>query len=138
MITARIVNIDRDYEQELGLRYGLGINHKQTSADGLVIDQPSNGLFSHNAGLAIFNISKNIALSLELSALETEGHADIISSPKLLTTNQQSASIEAGQEIPYQQQAYGGNTNIAFKKAVLRLEVTPQIVFSNSRMSLKV
>ena len=66
-------------------------------------------------------------MDLELSALESEGRAEIIASPRLMTTNQQSAVIESGQDIPYQQATSSGATAVAFKKAVLSLKVTPQI-----------
>jgi type IV pilus assembly protein PilQ len=65
---------------------------------------------------------------MELAALENEGHAKIISNPRLLTVNSKPAYIEAGAEIPYQEKTSSGATNIAFKKAVLSLKVTPEII----------
>jgi type IV pilus assembly protein PilQ len=72
-------------------------------------------------------LGDNILLDLELSALESEGRAQLISSPKLITTNQQPALIESGEEIPYQESTSSGATAVSFKKAVLSLRVTPQI-----------
>lgn len=66
-------------------------------------------------------------LDLELSAIETEGRADIVSQPRVITADGQTASIESGTEIPYLQASSSGAANVAFKSAVLRLEVTPQI-----------
>ena len=66
-------------------------------------------------------------LDLELSAIETEGRAEIVSQPRVITADGQTASIESGTEIPYLQESSSGAANIAFKSAVLRLEVTPQI-----------
>lgn len=66
-------------------------------------------------------------LSLELSALESDGYADIIATPKVLTADQQTARIASGSEVPYQEATSSGATSIAFKEAALSLEVTPQI-----------
>jgi len=66
-------------------------------------------------------------LDLELSAIEKEGRAEIVSQPRVITADGQTASIESGTEIPYLQASSSGATNVAFKSAVLRLEVTPQI-----------
>jgi type IV pilus assembly protein PilQ len=77
-------------------------------------------------GLALANLGP-ILLDLELSALEEEGHTQIVSKPRVVTANQQKAIILAGEEIPYQQSTSSGATSIEFKKAVLSLEITPQI-----------
>ena len=66
-------------------------------------------------------------MDLELSAIETEGRAEIVSQPRVITADGQTASIESGTEIPYLQASSSGAANVAFKSAVLRLEVTPQI-----------
>jgi len=66
-------------------------------------------------------------LDLELSAMEAEGKGEVISNPRVLTSNQKSAYIETGTEIPYQEATSSGATSTSFKKAVLSLQVTPQI-----------
>ena len=66
-------------------------------------------------------------LDLELSALQAEGAGEIIAKPSLVTANQQAATIQTGEDIPYQEKTSSGATNVAFKKAVLSLAVTPQI-----------
>jgi len=66
-------------------------------------------------------------LELELSALESDGVADIIATPKVLTADQQKARIASGSEVPYQEATSSGATSVAFKEAALSLEVTPQI-----------
>jgi len=66
-------------------------------------------------------------LDLELSAVETDGHAEIVSQPRVITADGQTASIQSGTEIPYQEASSSGATSISFKSAVLKLEVTPQI-----------
>lgn len=77
--------------------------------------------------LSIFNSAANRFLALELSAMEADGQGKIISSPRLITADQTKALIEQGTEYPYSVTAPNGATTIAFKKAVLKLEVTPQI-----------
>ena len=66
-------------------------------------------------------------LDLELSAIETDGNAEIVSQPRVITADGQTASIQSGTEIPYQEASSSGATSVSFKSAVLRLEVTPQI-----------
>lgn len=66
-------------------------------------------------------------LDLELSAIETDGRAEIVSQPRVITADGQTASIESGKEIPYQEASSSGATSVSFKPAVLKLEVTPQI-----------
>lgn len=100
----------------------------------LNLDLPANPLSlatPATIGLALAKINDNILLDLEISALESEGLAELISSPRLITTNQQSAVIDSGQEIPYQEATSSGATAVAFKKAVLSLKVTPQITPDN-------
>ncbi len=92
-----------------------------------LVAAPANLANPATLGIALAKINDNILLDLELSALESEGRAELISSPRLITINQQSALIESGQEIPYQEATSSGATAVAFKKAVLSLKVTPQI-----------
>ncbi|CBL45917.1 Fimbrial type-IV assembly protein, outer membran secretin [gamma proteobacterium HdN1] len=66
-------------------------------------------------------------LDIELSALESEGRADVVSTPKVLTADQQKAKVASGTEIPYQEASSSGATTTSFKEAVLSLEATPQI-----------
>ncbi len=66
-------------------------------------------------------------IQLELSAMQREGRGEIISSPRVVTADKNKATIKVGTEIPYQEQTGQGNTNVAFKEAVLQLDVTPQI-----------
>jgi type IV pilus assembly protein PilQ len=77
--------------------------------------------------LSLFSASANRFLNLELSALESEGKGKVVSSPRVITTDQTKAEVEQGVEIPYQQATSSGATSVSFKKASLRLEVTPQI-----------
>jgi type IV pilus assembly protein PilQ len=80
------------------------------------------------ANFAIAKLNNGSLLDLELAALESEGRGKVISSPKLLTADRQAAYIESGAEIPYQEKTKRGDTSITFKKAVLSLKVTPEVV----------
>lgn len=87
---------------------------------------------SKTAGsFALGFLASDYLLDLELSAAQSEGRGEIVSSPKLITANQKEASIEQGVEIPYQQSASSGAATISFKKATLSLKVTPQITPDN-------
>ena len=86
-----------------------------------------NGAAPASLGVSLFSASANRFLNLELSALEADGKGKIISSPRVVTADQQPALIEQGEEIPFQQATSSGATSIQFKKANLKLEVTPQI-----------
>ncbi len=92
----------------------LALNLGVTSQDASRI---SLGFFDSSTGL----------IDLELSALEAEGKAEVVSTPKVLTADQQTARIASGKEIPYQEASASGATTTSFKEAVLSLEVTPQI-----------
>lgn len=100
--------------------------------DTQLINLPANaGSFSTQSAasfaLSLFSPLANRFLNLELSALEADGKGKIISSPRVITADQTKAVIEQGEEIPYQVATSSGATSIQFKKASLRLEVTPQI-----------
>jgi len=77
--------------------------------------------------VSLFSSAANRFLNLELSALEADGKGKIISSPRVVTADQIKAGIETGTELPYAQATSSGATSISWKKATLRLEVTPQI-----------
>ncbi len=72
-------------------------------------------------------LGSDYLVDLELAAMQSEGKGEVVSSPKIITSNQKQALIEQGVEIPFQQAASSGATTVSFKKAVLSLEVTPQI-----------
>ncbi len=94
------------------------------------INLPAAGIGGLDAGsiaTSIFSAAANRFLNLELSALEADGDGKIISSPRVVTADQIAAHIEQGQEIPYQVTTLSGATAISFRKAVLSLDVTPQI-----------
>jgi type IV pilus assembly protein PilQ len=81
--------------------------------------------------LAMTLLDSDYIVDLELSAAQAEGRGEILSSPRLITSNQREATIEQGVEIPYQESSSSGATTTQFKKAVLSLKVTPQITPDN-------
>ena len=81
-----------------------------------------------NAGrVALSVLGSNYLVDLELSALQTENRGEVLSNPRVITSNQSTAKIRQGVEIPYQEATSSGATSVSFKEAVLSLEVTPQI-----------
>ena len=85
------------------------------------------GAVASSIAISLFNSSLSKFVNLELSAAETDGRVKSISSPRVLTADKIKAVIEQGQEVPYQQATASGATAVAFVKANLKLEVTPQI-----------
>ncbi|AEM48277.1 type IV pilus secretin PilQ [Acidithiobacillus ferrivorans SS3] len=88
-------------------------------------------------GFALGTAAGNRILNLQLQALQANNRAKIISSPKVLTQDNEKAVIEQGQEIPYQQSTSSGATAVSFKKAELSLNVTPHIS-PNGKITLDV
>ncbi|MGH8858807.1 MAG: type IV pilus secretin PilQ, partial [Polaromonas sp.] len=86
-----------------------------------------NGFQAATFAVSLFNSSVTRILNLEISAMEADGRGKIVSSPRIVTADQVKALIEQGTELPYQQATSSGATSIAFRKANLKLEVTPQI-----------
>lgn len=152
LIESRIVIANDDFTKELGVRFGVTsanhagnsiINRGVTSGSLNATDQFNNGdtietQDSLNVNMPVANPAGSIALALaklpfgsfldlELSAMQEEGDGEIVSSPRVITSNQKKATIEQGTEIPYQEASSSGATTVSFKKAVLKLDVTPQI-----------
>ena len=82
--------------------------------------------------LQVAKLGNDLLLDLELSALESERKAEVVSSPRLITTNKKAAYIEQGTELPYLEASSSGAVAVSFKKAVLSLSVTPQITPNNT------
>ncbi len=156
LIESRIVIANDDFNRQLGVRFGAtafntddsgrtlstggSLNatdaiNDQAATGGTVSTPPVNDRLNVNlpvtspAGSVAFALlGSDYMLDLELSALQTEGRGEVISSPRVITANQKEALIEQGVEIPYQESAgASGATSVSFKKAVLSLKVTPQI-----------
>ena len=82
--------------------------------------------------MALAVLNSDYIVDLELSALQSEGRGEIVSTPRIITANQKEAIIKQGVEIPYQESASSGATTTQFKEAVLSLTVTPQITPDNN------
>ena len=151
-IESRIVYATDEFGKELGARFGATkIGGKGAFSGGIgATDSMVNDLIGGNSGsigvpsltdrlsvnmpvvgaagsLAFSLLSKDYLLDLELSALQAENKGEVISSPRVVTADKRKAVIEKGVEVPYEVESLSGGTTIAFKKAVLGLEVTPQI-----------
>lgn len=150
MIESRIVIANDDFTRDLGVRFGLsGIDQSNDSiavaagalengvevaggnifdvggSEGLLVDLPA----ASPAGAIQFVVGKigSSLLQLELSALQTEAKGEVISSPRVITSDQIEAEISQGVEIPFQEASSSGATSTSFEEAELKLTVTPRI-----------
>lgn len=89
------------------------------------------GVIGATSGIGIGFLTNNALLDLQLSAMESTGNGEVISQPKVVTSDKETAKILKGSEIPYQEASSSGATTTAFAEAVLSLEVTPQITPDN-------
>jgi len=151
LIESRVVIANDDFSKELGVRFGisrdsaeLGITGNSAVASGslegvtdLINNDPlliSDGLMvnlpvQNPAGtfaLALAKLPLGTLLEMELSAAQIEGRGEVVSSPRVITADSHTARIEQGVEIPYLE-LDDGDATLKFRKAVLSLEVTPQI-----------
>ncbi|WP_444943346.1 type IV pilus secretin PilQ [Microbulbifer sp. ZKSA006] len=153
MIEARIVTANSDFQRELGVQwdfvdgseindstYGVGsggvtlddgtaLGSLTGDFDPLLVDL---GVSNPAGSMAYAILQDDFFLSLELSALEDVGVAEIVSQPKVVTGDKQEATIQSGVEIPYQEATSSGAASITFREAVLQLNVTPQITPDNN------
>lgn len=154
LIEARIVEANDTFSRNLGAKLGFGAQkirrnireiggsqNADADAEGINLENlqtvngnqvnlPAAGLNGASAGtfaLGLFNAAATRFISLELSALESDGKGKILSSPRVVTADQLKATIEQGTELPYQVATSSGATSLAFRKANLKLDVTPQI-----------
>jgi type IV pilus assembly protein PilQ len=160
LIESRIVVATDDFTRELGAKFGISGRHTNPSGQVLQLGNAVGGTIGSNSGASStigsggLNVSlpagtptgsfglailgANYALDLELSAAQTEGRSEVISSPRVITANQQEAVIRQGQEIGYVtfqnsggSGAGSGTATVQFKDAVLELKVTPTITADN-------
>jgi len=152
MIEAKIVEADDKFSRNLGAKLGfagapwknasLGGNYTAVGwQTGQLAVQPGfentqflnlpagniSGVGPGTIGVSLFNSAATRFLNLELSALEADNKGKIVSSPRVVTADQVKAVIEQGTEIPYLTASSSGATTVSYRKAVLKLEVTPQI-----------
>ncbi|MBX3656035.1 MAG: type IV pilus secretin PilQ [Ramlibacter sp.] len=108
---------------------GESVNSLDTT-NTTFVNLPAVGQGGYNAAtfaISLFSSAANRFLNLELSALEADGRGKLVSSPRIVTADQTKALIEQGTEFPYQQATSSGATSVVFRRATLKLEVTPQI-----------
>ena len=158
MIEARIVEANVDYDKSLGVRWGgnlwsgdkwnawgkdgnLGVEENDEGGNvgrfpGLRTS-PVNAPFvdlgaaAATSGFGIGFVTDNAILDLQLSAMEKTGSGEVVSQPKVVTADKETAKILKGSEVPYQEASSSGATSTSFKQAALSLEVTPQITPDN-------
>jgi type IV pilus assembly protein PilQ len=109
-----------------GTTTSTGLNFADTNFVNLPATG-QNGFNPASIALSLFSAGANRFLNLELSALEADGSGKVVSSPRVVTADQQKAIIEQGTELPYQAATSSGATSVQFRKANLALQVTPQI-----------
>ncbi|MCD8551235.1 MAG: type IV pilus secretin PilQ family protein [Shewanella xiamenensis] len=150
LIESRMVTVKDDVSEDLGIRWGVtdqqGDKGTSGSLEGagdiangtipsldnrLNVNLPAAVTNPTSIAFHVAKLADGTILDLELSALEQENKGEIIASPRITTSNQKSAYIEQGVEIPYVQSTSSGATSVTFKKAVLSLRVTPQITPDN-------
>lgn len=124
LITAKIVNLDDKQKCQLGIKF----NSSTPRANAQRMPSPLSDNQSNSFRFAIMNFSQNQMLTVELDALEKMGHSHVIADPSIVTQNRKTATIEAGEDIPYQEKTSSGATSITFKKAALSLKVTPTLL----------
>ena len=135
MIEARIVEASDSFGKTLGAKLAVGDRPvsvgERLQASGAVLSLPAAGLQGVDpaaVAMTLYNAAKTSLIAVELSALEANGQGKIVASPRIVTGDQAKAVIEQGTELPYQVSSSSSNAHsIAFRKANLRLEVTPQI-----------
>jgi len=163
-VESRIVIATDEFGKELGARFGVTAFGKNAATSGgiastnsMLNDVNSGGgsvgiptindrlnvnmpVINNQAGRFAFSVlSGDYLLDLELSALQAENKGEIISTPRVVTADKKKALIEQGVEIPYLEASSSGAATVSFKKAVLSLEVTPQVTpDENVIMDLKV
>lgn len=120
LIKAQIINLDRDYLKKIGIDF----------------DSTTKPIENENS-VPVFNFIKHFKTHININFLEQHGHANVIASPLLFTLNNEPSVIESGSEIPYQQLTKSGGTSVTFKKASLRLDITPTVLPQN-RILLKI
>ena len=151
LIESRVVIANDDFSKELGVRFGISNDSQGAFTPGntsvttgnlqgvtdLINDNTFNALDGLNVNLPVQNPAGSFALALaklplgtllemELSAAQIEGRGEVVSSPRVITADSHTARIEQGVEIPYLE-LDDGDATLKFRKAVLSLEVTPQI-----------
>jgi len=155
LIESRIVLATTTFDKELGVNWGIlhqngnsnryvvagtqnGVTDVATatssgsgtitvnSNDAMAVDLGATGAGVSSLAVGLLNVD-NILLDLQLSALQSEGHGEIVATPKVMTADKQRARVASGEEVPYLQSTSSGATAVSYQSAELALEVTPSI-----------
>ena len=136
LIESRIVEVSKDYSKELGIQWGLTGSFvpsvKITDASGqqgvgnTLVNLGTASTATSGVGIIVGNILSGLDLDIKLSALESDGRGRILSTPKIMTTDNHTAKISSGRQIPFQTTSQEG-TQTDFVDAALSLEVTPHV-----------
>ena len=133
LIESRIVEVNRSTALEIGFNYGLsdaaGVSMIGLNTFGKAaapIDGAATLATGATADLA-YTVFGGMKLSVEIKALESEALLNSVASPHLIVSNNETAFIKQGEQVPYNQSTASGAASIAFQEAVLELQVTPQI-----------
>ena len=119
LIKAEVISLNHHTGETIGVQFGT--SHSSKGAP-----PKSSGVNSFL--IPLFTLSDDTQINMQLQALMQHGKAKLLANPELLTLNQQAASIESGEEIPYQQATSSGATSTTFKNASLKRQVTPTIM----------
>lgn len=138
MIEARIVEANVDYTKELGVNWSgslsghgnFDVSGGTNSTGNTFVDLGASNT-TPTSGISIGFTTSNTILDLQLNAMEKTGNGEVVSQPKVVTSDKETAKILKGSEIPYQEASSSGATSVSFKEAALSLEVTPQITPDN-------
>lgn len=120
LIEATLVSTNTSLTKRLGFRWSFDANQGRTRLNGQSSDANADG-----SGLSLAFISDRHLLALEVDALEAAGAGEVISEPRIVTTNRRPATIRQGQQVPFATLDDKGQRRIEFKDAVLELNVTP-------------
>lgn len=156
LIESRVVVANDDFSRDLGVRVGftgvtsngsngaIAVSGSAAGTDSMIsgaplpvsmpdldnrlnVNLPATSAAGQAGQIALAVLGSDYLIDLELSAMQAEGRGEVVSTPRVITSNQNEARIEQGVEIPYQTSASSGATTVQFKKAVLGLTVKPQI-----------
>lgn len=130
MIEARIVTASESFSKEIGVRWGKDRNSNasplKSDSLGLAVNLGTTASPTSAFSIGLLSIS-DMLLDLTLAAMQAENRGEVISAPKVLTADKQTAKISSGKQIPYENATASGATAVSFKEAALSLEATPSI-----------
>ena len=127
-IKAKIIDTDEQSLRDLGLDFVMTQTGNEEPEHGYSVMVPDTASMLGVVQFPLIKLGPGADFDLKLSALQHRGRIKLIASPELMTINRKMASIQSGEEVPYQQATTSGATSVAFKQANLMLQVTPTIL----------